>query len=547
MTLNSKECVQVSNNEKIAIVGAGPTGIYTLFSLLQQQTPLSISIFEQADEVGVGMPYSDEENSKMMLANIASIEIPPIYCTYLEWLQKQEDSHLQRYGVKKETLHDRQFLPRILLGEYFRDQFLRLVDQARQQKFAVAVYESCQVTDLQITNAGVMLATNQDLPSETFDLAVIATGHVWPDEEEATRTYFPSPWSGLMEAKVDACNVGIMGTSLSGLDAAMAVAIQHGSFIEDDKQHVVFHRDNASEKLNITLLSRTGILPEADFYCPIPYEPLHIVTDQALNAEIQKGEEGLLDRVFRLIVEEIKFADPDWSQRIALESLNVDSFAQAWFAERKQRDPFDWAEKNLQEVERNKREKHTVPWRYVILRLHEAVQEIVPHLNEHDHKRFSKGLARVFIDNYAAIPSESIRRLLALREAGIIHILALGEDYKMEINESRTVLKTEDNSYSFDVFIDARGQRPLKVKDIPFPGLREQLQKTGDEIPDVGEDYTLQQPEDIRGRVAFGALPWLMHDQPFVQGLTACAEIGEAMARAVVKPASRARRRLSFD
>ncbi len=109
------------------------------------------------------------------------------------------------------------------------------------------------------------------------------------------------------------------------------------------------------------------------------------------------------------------------------------------------------------------------PWRYVILRLHEAVQEIVPHLNEHDHKRFSKGLARVFIDNYAAIPSESIRRLLALREAGIIHILALGEDYKMEINESRTVLKTEDNSYSFDVFIDARGQRPLKVKDIPFP------------------------------------------------------------------------------
>lgn len=164
-------------------------------------------------------------------------------------------------------------------------------------------------------------------------------------------------------------------------------------------------------------------------------------------------------------------------------------------------------QKKSREVERNKREKHTVPRRYVILRLHEAVQEIVPHLNEHDHKRFSKGLARVFIDNYAAIPSESIRRLLALREAGIIHILALGEDYKMEINESRTVLKTEDNSYSFDVFIDARGQRPLKVKDIPFPGLREQLQKTGDEIPDVGEDYTLQQPEDIRGRVAFGALP----------------------------------------
>ncbi len=131
--------------KKNCYCGCRAYGIYTLFSLLQQQTPLSISIFEQADEAGVGMPYSDEENSKMMLANIASIEIPPIYCTYLEWLQKQEDSHLQRYGVKKETLHDRQFLPRILLGEYFRDQFLRLVDPVHDsKKFAVAVYESCR-------------------------------------------------------------------------------------------------------------------------------------------------------------------------------------------------------------------------------------------------------------------------------------------------------------------------------------------------------------------------------------------------------------------
>lgn len=198
----------------------------------------------------------------------------------------------------------------------------------------------------------------------------------------------------------------------------MAVAIQHGSFIEEDNQHVRFQRDSNSENLHITLMSRTGILPEADFYCPIPYKPLRIVTEQALNREIEKGADGLLDRVFKLIQQEISSADPDWSQRIALESLNVDTFAQAWFAERKQHDPFGWAEENLAEVEQNKREKHTVPWRYAILRLHEAVQEIVPHLNEHDHKRFSKGLARVFIDNYAAIPSESIRRLLPCARRG---------------------------------------------------------------------------------------------------------------------------------
>lgn len=531
--------------KKIAIVGAGPTGIYTFFSLLQLHTPISISVFEQGKEAGVGMPYNDEENSRMMLANIASIEIPPIYCTYLEWLQCQDARHLQRYGVVKASLHERQFLPRILLGEYFRDRFLHLVEQARQQQFEVNVYESSKVTDLHVTATGVTLTTEQHALTDTFDLVVIATGHVWPDEEQSTRSFFPSPWSGLMEAKVDACNVGIMGTSLSGLDAAMAVAIQHGSFIEEENQRVRFQRDAGSEQLSITLMSRSGILPEADFYCPIPYEPLRIVTPQAINAEIETGAEGLLDRVFNLMVKEIALADPDWSQGNALDTLDADSFPPAWFADRKEHDPFHWAQKNLEEVERNKREKHTVPWRYVILRLHEAIQEIVPHLNERDRKRFSKGLARVFIDNYAAIPSESIRRLLALREAGIIHILALGEDYDMEIKGSGTVLKTAENSYQFDVFIDARGQRPLKVKDIPFPGLRQQLEKTGDEIPDIGNDYTLQQPVEIRGRVAFAALPWLMHDRPFVQGLTACAEIAEAMAQAIVKPASRARYRLT--
>ena len=81
----------------------------------------------------------------------------------------------------------------------------------------------------------------------------------------------------------------------------------------------------------------------------------------------------------------------------------------------------------------------------------------------------------------------------------------------------------------------------------PVPvALRQQLLAYGDDIPDVGDDYTLQAPETVRGRVAFGALPWLMHDRPFVQGLTASAEIGSAMARAVSQQAAGRRRRLWY-
>lgn len=96
------------------------------------------------------------------------------------------------------------------------------------------------------------------------------------------------------------------------------------------------------------------------------------------------------------------------------------------------------------------------------------------------------------------------------------------------------------------MFIDARGQKALKTKDLPFPRLRQQIQSSGDEIPELGDDYTLLPPESARGRIAFGALPYLMHDQPFVQGLTVCAEIGAAIASTLVESSSRPRKRLAY-
>jgi uncharacterized NAD(P)/FAD-binding protein YdhS len=189
---------------KVAIIGAGPTGIYTFYSLLKHNEPLSIAVYEQAREAGVGMPYSDEENSRMMLANIASIEIPPIFSTYIDWLRSRSESNLARYGVEHSSLHIRQFLPRILLGEYFRDQFLQLVEQARKQGFDIHVHESCQVTDLEVAADGVRLWAQNSPESALFEHVVIATGHVWPEEDPTVRTFFPSPWSGLMEAKIPA-------------------------------------------------------------------------------------------------------------------------------------------------------------------------------------------------------------------------------------------------------------------------------------------------------------------------------------------------------
>ncbi len=528
----SKSGLEIISMQRIAIIGTGPTGLYTFAALINGRAPLAITLYEQGDQAGVGMPYDRHANHRAMLANIASIEIPPLTRTYLDWLRARTTSFLNDYGVDKTGLHERQFLPRILLGHYFRDQFLDLLAKAKERGHRVSVFEGCRVTDLAAGQEDLKIWTDRHTDPGDFDRAVIATGHVWPAPARDTPGYFPSPWSGLIGAAIPAGAVGVLGTSLSGIDAAMAVAVQHGRFHEqpDDPHNTLrFQRAAGSEALCITLMSRSGLLPEADFYCPIPHQPLHIATQENIGREIDAGPHDLLDRVFELIRREIRRADPAWSDSIALSTLNADTFAAAYFANRAQRNPFRWARRNLEEVERNKRNKHTVPWRYALLRLHEAVEDIAPHLSSNDRERFDAGLRRVFVDNYAAVPPESIRRLLALRAAGVIKVLEMGTDYRMRIGDNGTVITTVNGDHHFPVFIDARGQKALDLGDLPFPRLREQLLAHGDALPPVGDNYTLMVPQIGGHRIALAALPFLMHDRPFVQGIAVCAEIGQTI------------------
>jgi uncharacterized NAD(P)/FAD-binding protein YdhS len=305
----------------------------------------------------------------------------------------------------------------------------------------------------------------------------------------------------------------------------MAVANQHGRFAVSDD---TFAYETTATGLHLTMMSWTGVLPEADFYCRLPYEPLTIMTDAAVNDCTSQA--APLDAVFDLFRAEIAAADPAYAARIALAELTADSFAPAYFAAREAQDPFHWARKNLDEVEHNKAHKITVPWRYAILRMHEKVEEIVAGLPDADRERFDEGLKKVFVDNYAAVPSESIRRLLALREAGVISVLALGEDYDLQRNEQGTTILAKGKAHDFDVFIDARGQKPLASSDLRFATLRRALLDAGQTTPEVGDDYSLLDVPAYAGLV-MAAIPYLMHDRPFVQGITASADIGQALAR----------------
>lgn len=74
---------------RIAIIGSGPTGIYTLKGLLESDAPLAITIYEANADPGKGTPYHPRANDRAMLANIASIELPPVTESLTAWLRRK--------------------------------------------------------------------------------------------------------------------------------------------------------------------------------------------------------------------------------------------------------------------------------------------------------------------------------------------------------------------------------------------------------------------------------------------------------------------------
>lgn len=515
----------------IAIVGTGPTGLYTLHHLLQSGRPLTVTLFEAGALAGVGSPYHPESTNVSMLANIASIEIPSLQESYLDWLNRQPEAILQVYGVDADTLHERQFLPRLLLGAWFRDSLEGMVQAGRALGHQIAVREGVVVTDVAPVQGGIRLSFDAGSGQDglIFSHVVLATGHVWPEDPASDPRMFVSPWSGLIEAEVPATRVGVLGTSLSAIDAAMAVACQHGRFTTANTTE--FQVSPGSKALRITLMSRQGLLPEADFWCPLPYQPLSHFTEAALQRARAVGSAGLLDRLWGLFVREMAAADPAYAATIGIAHLSPEGFAEAYFAPRLADDPFVWAEANLAQVERNAAARRTVGWRYAILRMHEPMETMVPHLDGTDRARFEV-LKRVFVDNYAAVPPQSIRRLLALHRAGILTVLRLGEDYGLEHMDGGTQVRAEDGSAQrFEVFVDARGQRALGVADLPFPSLRRLL---GDREVPVATTETFAVDGAGDGRLFLPAAPYLLHRMPFAQGITASHDMAAAVAAAVL-------------
>ncbi len=546
-------------NKRIAIVGSGPTGIYALQELLTCSAKLHITIFERSEIAGKGTPYQRGINDPSMLSNIPSVEIPPLPQTLYSWLLLQSDKYLADYDVTRDQISDRAFYPRVVVGDYFRSQFSTLIDRASSTRHEVQVSESCEVEDItpvddmfKLTIAGGNLEDNY-----VFDYVVAATGHSFPNNPETSPGFFEAPWPATALKTIPSGEVAVLGTSLSAIDAIMTVATTYGKFRRTKNGILEYRASKSSSRLHMTMMSRKGLLPEADFYFPIPYLEPRFCTEQAVGDRIRLGSSGLLDDLFDLFKQEVAIADPEYAAAIGLDELTADNFAEAYYGVRDKIEPFEWARQNLVEARRNYSDKRTVQWRYAILITHEIIEAAVDCLNADDLERFNRSFKSIFADDYATVPHLSIERLLALHESGHLEILALGND--SEISSDGLTRGVTVNSACgrrvFDTFIDATGQKNRSAADLPFRGLVERglisegwtITTTGNQRRTGGIDLDAQCRPLISGtqpirRLFFPAVAYLLHKRPFIQGITSAAELGKVVAHSIIADVDRPQR-----
>ena len=362
----------------------------------------------------------------------------------------------------------------------------------------------------------------------SFTHVVLATGHSWPSNPRIGSADLISPWPYTNVTDLEVGRIGVLGSSLSAIDVIVALGHEHGSFMEDGDR-VSWFPKKGHESIAITMVSHRGIMPEPDFYYPFPYDDLRHVRADAVANEVEQGTAGLLDRVFALLIAELDAADPSYVASLGDDARTIEGFAVAYFEQRQRLGGLRALRETLRQSVASIAAKETQHHRYALLRGHENFEPILEHLDDDDWETFRSQLLPVFADCYAAIPHISVRRILALYDAGVLDIIPTGADGSFSNASGRGVIvHTVDGDIRFDALIDARGQAAASLADLPFAHLTEAL---SDPDAILVEPFRLDLRSQGRGTVYCLAMPQVLERHPFSQGLPNCAELGRVVAK----------------
>jgi uncharacterized NAD(P)/FAD-binding protein YdhS len=492
---------------RVAIIGGGPSALFMYKRLLESDKKnFNIQIFERKNKLGAGMPYSNAGACAEHITNVSDNEIPKIACSIEDWV-KVNPPIAQKFNITPDNFNEYKVLPRLFFGEYLSNQFEILLKSADSKQINTTLHLSVNVKDLiykKELNEVWVVTDEKTIP---FDIVVICIGHNWPKNHEGTITgVYDSPYPpSKLKIKVNH-PVAIKGSSLTAIDAIRTLSRECGFFEKSEDGLYNYELFEGCENFKIVMHSRNGLLPAVRF---------HLVDSHLSNSSLltpeeveqhRKSNKGFLslDYIFEKDFKDLfKQKEPDFYQQI--KDWTMEEFVEQMMVLREEQDPFLLLKAEYMEAEKSIKRKQSIYWKELLGVLSFAMNQPAKYFSAEDMMRLQKHLMPLISIVIAYVPQSSCEDLMALHNAGVLDIIAVGEDSEVKYEDAGGVTYGYTNKDGnliethYKTFIDCVGQAPLGYEDFPFKSfiddqmisqatLKFQSAKQGEEMQEANPD-----------------------------------------------------------
>jgi len=419
----------------VTIIGGGACGISLFIELFLQlriansHQKVAINIIEENEEVGKGLAFGTKQpghilNTQASLMGIHFAE--PAH--FSEWLKKH-DSSVGNEVVDNQG-EDQAFTTRRLYGDYLKEQFDYYFALAEKEGMAVNLIHARAVNISREKQGFNIALSNGEI--QLSDYVVLSVGTpVAKLYEELTvhKTYFDSPWpsSKIIGHVPKNEDVGILGSSLSAIDALMTLA------------------DNEHEGA-ITFYSLDGLMPRVQVEEPEAYTCEFLTVSNLHKIQRESLRCPTIFEVFRLFMKEAEH----------FEGSKID-----WKKTGRAGDQAAELLKNDIKIAENGGDAlMNIPYA-----LRYESSQMWKLLDEADKLTFKKWLGGYWAANRHCMPLVNAKRINALFEKGQLKVVPKLKDVRFDDQEQVFILKCEGEEYHEKFLINATGPASA-VKDM---------------------------------------------------------------------------------
>ncbi|RCW63224.1 FAD/NAD(P)-binding protein [Pseudorhodoferax soli] len=373
---------------RVAVVGGGSVATSYLFHFVEawEARPgapsAEVVVYEPRESVGRGGAYDVDLDSNLLNVTAGSMSVAgDDRQHFFRWLKQNGITEFRGEPITMDG-----FLPRPLFGQYLEEAYRDVLQRAERCGVAIE-HRRAAALELERLASGFGVRAS-DGSRESYDRVVLAIGNLdsiaFPQLKGDPR-YFDTPYPvrSLCNAIPSDATVGILGTSLSAIDAIAALAA------------------NGHRGL-IVCVSRNGRLPCVRGTMNAP-TPLRVGFKQWLTAMVETGQRVPLKVLIDRIQEELATYSIQAADLLQLAEVNPD--------------PLRFLEDEL-------RESSSAPrnWQSFGNALNDVVDQLWHLLSPEDRQTFDRTIRPIWMARRVTFPIANARTLARMMQNGQLRV-----------------------------------------------------------------------------------------------------------------------------